>query len=97
MIMYQVTLKTPQGDYQIPINERQSIFEGAQENEIELPIFCHVGSCSVCTGKLLSGNVDQEAQSFLCEDEINAGFILTCVAKPTSNCVVVTHQEDSLY
>ena len=96
MATYKVTLVNANEGLNRTIDcaDDQSIFDAAADQNIDLPVSCRAGSCS---GKLISGSVNQEDQAFLDEDQLAAGFVLTCVAIPTSDCTVETHAEEALY
>ena len=95
MATYQVRLinKKRKIDVTIPVEEDVYILDAAEDNDLELPYSCKAGACSSCVGKVVEGEVDQEDQSFLENEQMAKGFALLCTAYPRSDLTIKTHME----
>ena len=67
----------------------ESILDEALKQGADLPYACKGGVCSSCRARLTQGKVSMDANYALEQEELAAGFILTCQSHPLTEKVVV--------
>ena len=92
-----ITLKQTDGTVDtFECDEDTTILDALEEAGLDHNYSCRAGSCSSCCMKIVEGTVNQEDQFFLDEDQMEEGFVLTCVALPTSDLTLLAEQEENL-
>lgn len=65
------------------------VLDSAQKVRGDLPFACKGGVCGTCRAKVTAGEVTMRRNFALEDDEVEAGFVLTCQAQPVSGRVTV--------
>jgi ferredoxin-NADP reductase/anaerobic selenocysteine-containing dehydrogenase len=60
----------------------------AESQDIDIDYTCRSGSCGDCKARLVDGDVKMACEDGLTAEEKDAGYILTCVARPSSDCTL---------
>jgi ring-1,2-phenylacetyl-CoA epoxidase subunit PaaE len=75
----------------VPVAMDEAVLEAALRAGLDLPWSCRGGMCSTCRARLLQGTVEMRQNYALEPWELQAGYVLTCQALPTSRRVVVDY------
>ena len=78
MASYTVTLIDAEGEEStFECDEDVLIMDQADEEGIDMPYSCRAGACSTCAGKIIEGTVNQEEQSMLDDEQLEACLLYT--------------------
>lgn len=67
----------------------ESVLDAAQKVRGDLPFACKGGVCGTCRAKVTGGEVAMRRNFALEDDEVDAGFVLTCQSRPLTDAVTV--------
>ena len=62
----------------------QTVLDAGLDAGLPLRFSCTLGGCASCRVKLVRGTVQMDEPNCLAKSEIDAGYILACIACPTS-------------
>jgi ferredoxin-NADP reductase len=77
--------------HEIAYQAGDTVLEAARRAGLSPPFSCEAGSCATCMAHLDAGAVTMRVNNALSLDEVEAGWVLTCQAIPTSPEVVVDY------
>ncbi|MGH8481472.1 MAG: 2Fe-2S iron-sulfur cluster-binding protein, partial [Nevskiaceae bacterium] len=75
----------------------ETVLEAGLRQGLALPFGCQGGTCASCRVRLLEGTVEHAPEPrALSQGERDAGYILMCQARPTSDLELKLHQPGRL-
>ena len=68
-----------------------NILDSARDAGMPAPFACKAGVCATCRAKVVSGKVEMAARYGLTDEEVAAGYVLTCQSVPLGEGVAVDY------
>ena len=72
----------------VEVSSEERLLDALEAAGLRLPYGCRHGACITCAARLLDGTVDQSAGKALKPAQQAAGYVLLCVARAQSDCVI---------
>ena len=68
-----------------------NILDSARDAGLPAPFACKAGVCATCRAKVVKGEVEMSARYGLTDEEVAAGYVLTCQSVPLGDGVAVDY------
>ncbi|MCF8569176.1 fatty acid desaturase [Gordonia sp. HY002] len=78
-------------DHEVEVASGDSILEASLRGGLDAPYACMGGACGTCTAKVVSGTATMDQNFTLDRGQVEAGYVLTCQARPTSSSLCVDY------
>ncbi|MDF1774934.1 MAG: 2Fe-2S iron-sulfur cluster-binding protein [Rhizobiaceae bacterium] len=98
MPRFRITLKN-RNNLTLEVGDDEAIIDAVEAAGHVLPIGCRYGGCITCAARLIEGSVRQPNGTALNKRQSQLGYVLLCVARPKTDCVleVGVESHDQLY
>ena len=83
------TLDGTSGSVESPVSANETILNAALRVRADVPFACAGGVGGTCRAKVVDGEVEMAENYALEKDEVDAGYVLTCQARPCTDKVTV--------
>lgn len=83
------TLDGTSGSVESPVSANETILNATLRVRADVPFACAGGVCGTCRAKVVDGEVEMAENYALEKDEVDAGYVLTCQARPCTDKVTV--------
>ncbi|WP_330255258.1 2Fe-2S iron-sulfur cluster-binding protein [Nocardia sp. NBC_00565] len=70
----------------------ETVLETARRAGLVPPFSCEEGNCGTCMARLTGGRIEMEVNDALTDDDVAAGYILTCQALPRTAAITVEYE-----
>lgn len=85
----EVSIELDGESHVIQVTKSRGVLEQALEKGLDMPYSCQSGLCTACRGKVVEGSIDTSEAEGLSPEELEEGYVLTCVGKVTSDKVKI--------
>ncbi|MEM6642490.1 MAG: ferredoxin--NADP reductase [Bacteroidota bacterium] len=76
-------------EFELTMKRSISVLEAALDQGIDMPYSCQSGLCTACRGKCTEGKISTDEAEGLSEEELEEGYVLTCVGRPLSDRIKI--------
>jgi ring-1,2-phenylacetyl-CoA epoxidase subunit PaaE len=77
--------------FEVAVPDGVTILDVLVKEKYDPPYSCTAGACSTCMAKVISGTVKMDACYALDDEEVKAGYILTCQSHPETAVVELSY------
>ena len=76
---------------EVEVTGSEAVLDGVLRLRADAPYACRGGVCGTCRARLVDGEVEMAENYALESDELGAGYVLTCQARPTTDAVTLDY------